>query len=288
MYPAPLLLYRVNGASHSSLRLARWGPVPDVLLALVPKFTIENRLPIGIQFRLSATRSRERSYTANPPLTAHPLPTIVPVSSDLEQTSDVPPSRVTVLSRSVSPPLQTTSEVATTMLPALTREASAPLGQTEPTSRPTELCTRMRDTLREVIDASPCAEALASSPCGAMHLGESQPLTQEMCEESLQREGSFYRTSEGEQRPQVVRTRREAAFNLGSDGDPVREEELIDGLPVGEHCEVRHRLGGERDMITSGRCWKRLRSRMRRKVEAERSRVVEVEEWAETACGGYM
>lgn len=31
-----------------------WGGIPDVVIAIVPKFTIENRLPIGLQFRLNA------------------------------------------------------------------------------------------------------------------------------------------------------------------------------------------------------------------------------------------
>eukprot|EP00962_Isochrysis_galbana_P007471 scaffold2020_cov107-Isochrysis_galbana.AAC.1 len=31
-----------------------WGPVPDIVITVLPKFAIENRLPIGLQFRLTS------------------------------------------------------------------------------------------------------------------------------------------------------------------------------------------------------------------------------------------
>ena len=213
--------------------------------AILPKFTVENRLPIGIQFRLSVPsdsvpRTAERTQTTiseriSPPVTASPAP--------------------------APPPL-----VHVPTMPSV-------VGSEQPPARApfsfdaAEFCVKLREQAREAVASSPCGAAIAASRCGAVLLGDvanksllgeaamvaagdttqpageaakgrsepADPAPASLPSQSVLHPAVDSGTGVGTTRE----ARRETVVSFGEESEPsTHEEELIDGLPIGEHCEV--------------------------------------------------
>ena len=73
---ALLCLHRQAASIHHVV----WGAVPDIRLSVLPKFTLENRLPIPIEFRLYEKRTAAAAAAAAAATAAAPAaaPTAAP------------------------------------------------------------------------------------------------------------------------------------------------------------------------------------------------------------------